>query len=112
MHCRFGSATLSQLDFPGESDRNFFGEKSQLDNTVEKNNSNNNIKNNNRKTPPGDECNFQPTNQLIKPSTEELLCLSCDRKSINFILDFCHVNDVPFSARSSDDGVSAHFLRI
>ena len=36
MHSRLGSATLSQLAFPGESNLNFPWEKSQLDNTVVK----------------------------------------------------------------------------
>ena len=36
MHSRMGSATLSQLAFPGESNPNFPWEKSHWDNTVVK----------------------------------------------------------------------------
>ena len=39
MHRRLGSATLSQLGFPGESNFNFLREKSQWDKTVLKSNS-------------------------------------------------------------------------
>ena len=36
MHRRLGSATLSHLAFPGESNQNFLWEKSQRDDTVVK----------------------------------------------------------------------------
>ena len=36
MHARLGSATLSQLAFPGEGNPNFPLEKSHLENTVVK----------------------------------------------------------------------------
>ena len=37
IHSRLGSATLSQLAFPGESNPNFIWEKSHWDNSVAKN---------------------------------------------------------------------------